>query len=190
MPLYIFFQIKSVCLDQICLQEMSLCIIAGRDLAAAVAEKESETLEASQAEVVEPSEFSFFKMFTLPSVLWQHATNTERRSANAVISGLGISIYTFGERQTPEISEDPPGPLPVSGQEDPTPTGPFQFAEVRRFALTYRCLTSTETYAAYTKKPAIDTVQAKGVLGHRSVPGRQSMAAPLSAYGNCANLYL
>lgn len=86
-------------------------------------------MEAVPEAEAPPSEFGFLHMLKIPRVVWQHLTDSERKSAQAVISGLNISIYTFGERQTPEVADDPPGPLPVSGNETAAP-GPFEFVQV------------------------------------------------------------
>lgn len=94
-----------------------------------VAEQELEAGEVPLEDREPPSEFSFLHLFGLPKVVWKHLTDSRRKSTQAVISGLNISIYTFGERQLPESGDDPAEPLPIAGTEDKD-LPPFAFTQV------------------------------------------------------------
>ena len=101
-----------------------------------VNETETEPVDLSTEQNADSSDFGFLSMFSIPRAVWQHLTDSERKSAQAVISGLNISIYTFGQRQLPERSDDPAEPLPVAGTG---PQGPpaFDFVQVKMPAALY-----------------------------------------------------
>lgn len=94
-----------------------------------LAEQETESIDVVLEDKPDTSDFGFKHLFKIPKVVWQHLTDSKRKSTHAVISGLNISIYTFGERQLPEDNDDPTEPLPVVGSEDNS-TPIFGFTQV------------------------------------------------------------
>ena len=93
-----------------------------------MAEQDTEAIDVVLEEKPDTSDFGFLHLFKIPKVVWQHLTDSKRKSTQAVISGLNISIYTFGERQLPESGGDPNEPLPVVGTEDNSPPV-FEFTQ-------------------------------------------------------------
>lgn len=86
-------------------------------------------MEVAAETEVEPRLSSFLRLFKIPSTVWAHLTLSEPRSTRAVVSGVSVSLYTFGLRQSPKAGETKTAPVPVSAA---VPSPQFVFGEGSR----------------------------------------------------------
>lgn len=97
--------------------------MSGKAGAATVLEQDVEPIELTKDPQKEekPSKFGVMHLFRMPAVVWQHLTDSERKSTQAVISGLNVSICTFGVRKLPDPGAQMSEPVPVSGMRAALP---------------------------------------------------------------------
>ena len=107
-------------------------LAAEKGLTVAVPEQDVEPIQLSEEKEAPPN-YGIMHLFKLPAALWQHLTNSERKSTLAVISGLNISISTYGVRKLPDQGEQATEPVPVSGMNAPS-SSQISFIEVGLFS--------------------------------------------------------